>query len=61
MARDEPGSEAGSGQDHADAPPGQLRTFPDPPAEPAGLTPRQRKVLEVIRDWVSGRSAMPWA
>jgi repressor LexA len=30
----------------------QVSTFPDPPAEPAGLTPRQRKVLEVIRDWV---------
>jgi repressor LexA len=30
----------------------QVTTFPDPPTEPAGLTPRQRKVLEVIRDWV---------
>jgi repressor LexA len=30
----------------------QVSTFPDPPTEPAGLTPRQRKVLEVIRDWV---------
>lgn len=35
-----------------DREPGQVRAFPDPPAEPAGLTPRQRKVLEVIRDWV---------
>jgi len=52
MARDEPGSGAGDGEDRADAPSGQVRTFPDPPAEPAGLTPRQRKVLEVIRDWV---------
>ncbi|GAA5171902.1 transcriptional repressor LexA [Pseudonocardia eucalypti] len=31
----------------------EVRSFPDPPsADPAGLTPRQRKVLEVIRDWV---------
>ncbi len=52
MARDEPGSEAGGDEDRADAPSGEVRTFPDPPAEPAGLTPRQRKVLEVIRDWV---------
>jgi repressor LexA len=30
----------------------QVSSFPDPPTEPAGLTPRQRRVLEVIRDWV---------
>jgi repressor LexA len=31
----------------------EVHTFPDPPgAEPTALTPRQRKVLEVIRDWV---------
>ena len=29
-----------------------MSAFPDPPTEPADLTPRQRKVLEVIRDWV---------
>jgi len=29
-----------------------VSTFPDPPAGADGLTPRQRKVLEVIRDWV---------
>ncbi|HEY1973646.1 MAG TPA: transcriptional repressor LexA [Pseudonocardia sp.] len=30
-----------------------VHTFPDPPGgESAALTPRQRKVLEVIRDWV---------
>ncbi len=29
-----------------------VATFPDPPTDPGGLTPRQRKVLEVIRDWV---------
>ncbi|WP_181784761.1 transcriptional repressor LexA [Pseudonocardia pini] len=32
--------------------PGQVRAFPDPPADPTTLTPRQRKVLAVIRDWV---------
>jgi repressor LexA len=31
---------------------GAVSAFPDPATEPAGLTPRQRKVLEVIRDWV---------
>jgi len=31
---------------------GAVSTFPDPPAEAGGLTQRQRKVLEVIRDWV---------
>jgi repressor LexA len=31
----------------------EVHTFPDPPgAESAALTPRQRRVLEVIRDWV---------
>ncbi len=29
-----------------------VSAFPDPPTDPASLTPRQRKVLEVIRDWV---------
>jgi repressor LexA len=60
MARDDPGSgagrEAGAGPaDGAEGRPAattQVSTFPDPPTEPAGLTPRQRKVLEVIRDWV---------
>ena len=47
MARDESG-----GADGTDRGPGQVRAFPDPPADPVGLTPRQRKVLEVIRDWV---------
>ncbi|HVL86280.1 MAG TPA: transcriptional repressor LexA [Pseudonocardia sp.] len=54
MARDEPGSGDGAGEGHADATPpvAQVSTFPDPPTDPAGLTPRQRRVLEVIRDWV---------
>jgi repressor LexA len=48
MARDDPGT--GAGTDAGET--AQVSTFPDPPTEPAGLTPRQRKVLEVIRDWV---------
>ncbi len=32
--------------------PGKVRDFPEPVADTRGLTPRQRKVLEVIRDWV---------
>jgi repressor LexA len=53
MARDEPGTGAG-GTDGGAAPTttAQVSTFPDPPARATGLTPRQRKVLEVIRDWV---------
>ena len=53
MARDEPGT--GSGDADGGAAPttkAQVSTFPDPPTRSTGLTPRQRKVLEVIRDWV---------
>jgi repressor LexA len=59
MARDEPGTGAGSeagpdtdGRAELRAATARVSSFPDPPTEPAGLTPRQRKVLEVIRDWV---------
>jgi repressor LexA len=62
MARDEPRDATGgehTGRRTAETPAdaigtgtAQVSTFPDPPTEPAGLTPRQRKVLEVIRDWV---------
>jgi repressor LexA len=56
MARDEPGTGAG-GATGPESPEGavttaRVSTFPDPPREPTGLTARQRKVLEVIRDWV---------
>ncbi|WP_028922811.1 transcriptional repressor LexA [Pseudonocardia acaciae] len=45
MARGSTGESGGTGA--------EVHTFPDPPgAESAALTPRQRKVLEVIRDWV---------
>lgn len=60
MARDEGDPDVGGGGGGADvqgAPAagrgtGAVSAFPDPPADPAILTPRQRKVLEVIRDWV---------
>ena len=59
MARDEPGTGAG-GHAGADAtgggtgrgPAGRRRSARSRPPDRAGLTPRQRKVLEVIRDWV---------
>jgi repressor LexA len=59
MAREKPGSGAGGGRGNpgkgagaAGARTAEVSTFPDPPTGPVGLTPRQRKVLEVIRDWV---------
>jgi repressor LexA len=57
MARDEPGPGPGTaGRPPATKPAtdrtAQVSAFPDPPTEPARLTPRQRKVLDVIRDWV---------
>jgi repressor LexA len=62
MARDEGGGGVG-GPDVESPPTGgradgeradgsTVSAFPDPPTDPANLTPRQRKVLEVIRDWV---------
>jgi repressor LexA len=53
MARDDGGTEGGpvDGDAHV-AGRAAVSTFPDPPADAGGLTPRQRKVLEVIRDWV---------
>ena len=38
---------------------GDVRTFPDGPPDESGLTPRQRKVLEVIRDAVERRGYPP--
>ncbi|MGH3615288.1 MAG: transcriptional repressor LexA [Pseudonocardia sp.] len=52
MAGDEPDTGPGSGAATKGKASKQVRTFPDRPVEPAGLTPRQRRVLEVIRDWV---------
>jgi len=60
MARDKPGRGVGAAPGGVAAGADTVRavtsagvgTFPDPPTEPVGLTPRQRKVLEVIRDWV---------
>lgn len=47
MAADESGGGAPAGPGSAN-----VREFPEPPADTRGLTPRQRKVLTVIRDWV---------
>jgi repressor LexA len=59
MARDEGGGADGGtaggpvdGGAPVDERTAAVSTFPDPPADAGGLTPRQRKVLEVIRDWV---------
>jgi repressor LexA len=54
MAR---GSKDDGAAGHAEQQPStgaEVHTFPDPPGstESSALTPRQRKVLEVIRDWV---------
>ena len=38
---------------------GQVRDFPDGPPDQTGLTPRQRRVLEVIRDSVERRGYPP--
>jgi repressor LexA len=38
---------------------GRVREIPDGPADEAGLTPRQRRVLEVIRDSVERRGYPP--
>jgi repressor LexA len=46
------GTEVGPVDRGATAGAAAVSTFPDPPADGGGLTPRQRKVLEVIRDWV---------
>jgi len=51
---------AGGDDDDAAAPVmGQVRDFPDGPADATGLTPRQRRVLEVIRASVERRGYPP--
>lgn len=64
MARDQPGRAGGGGPTASEdesasedaavrpGPTARVSTFPEPTRPPVGLTPRQRKVLEVIRDWV---------
>ena len=47
-----------SGSDET-AKPGVVRDLPDGPADETGLSPRQRKVLEVIRDSVERRGYPP--
>src|SRR6266699_3687067 len=38
---------------------GSVREIPDGPSDATGLTPRQRRVLEVIRDSVESRGYPP--
>ncbi len=52
MTRKQAGSDGTTG-------PGVVRDLPDGPADESGLTPRQRKVLEVIRDSVERRGYPP--
>jgi repressor LexA len=52
MARKQAGSDSEPGT-------GVVRDLPDGPADESGLTPRQRKVLEVIRDSVERRGYPP--
>jgi repressor LexA len=56
MARDEGGGADGGVESGAPAggrgKQAEVSTFPDPSTDHTGLTPRQRRVLEVIRDWV---------
>ncbi|MCW2715497.1 MAG: SOS-response transcriptional repressor, LexA [Frankiales bacterium] len=52
MARKQDQAETASGT-------GVVRDLPDGPADESGLTPRQRKVLEVIRDSVERRGYPP--
>jgi repressor LexA len=56
MARKQTGKDA---QDATPGGPGVVRDLPDGPPDEAGLTPRQRKVLEVIRDSVERRGYPP--
>jgi repressor LexA len=44
---------------HPDSGGADVRAFPDGPADETGLTPRQKKVLEVIRDAVERRGYPP--
>jgi repressor LexA len=67
MARDKPGRSGDGDEGTDEATPAGVRpgatarvsTFPDPTRPPVGLTPRQRKVLEVIRDWVERHGYPP--
>ena len=59
MARDEGDAASGPAGGRGDGDDGgegggrsAVSAFPDPPTGSGSLTPRQRKVLEVIRDWV---------
>lgn len=58
--RDEPRSRARAERPTSSKPlRPSVRDFPDPPPDAAGLTPRQRRVLEVIREAVERRGYPP--
>jgi repressor LexA len=48
-----------AGRTKQDEPGGELHALPDGPPDSSGLTPRQRRVLEVIRDSVDRRGYPP--
>lgn len=53
------GASRGRGGGGAQTSTGTVREFPDGQPDPAGLTPRQRRILEVIRDSVERRGYPP--
>jgi len=53
------GSARSAGKGPGGRPGASVRSLPDGPADSSGLTPRQRKVLEVIRDSVLRRGYPP--
>ena len=57
MARKQTGTSSDGGTEPGGA--GVVRDLPDGPPDESGLTPRQRKVLEVIRDSVERRGYPP--
>lgn len=57
--RRETGTERGSSDKGGRGQDGNVHTFPESAGDPAGLTPRQRRVLQVIRDSVERRGYPP--
>jgi repressor LexA len=59
VGRSKDGARAGGVDTEAGESVGELHSLPDGPPDDHGLTPRQRKVLEVIRDAVERRGYPP--
>jgi repressor LexA len=59
MSRQDRRSEPADGTASRGSADGTVREIPDGPADASGLTPRQRRVLEVIRDSVERRGYPP--